>query len=459
MALDYDGAGTGLFARLGTLIFMMDAVRTHQANLKTLLANVQAEYSSADAYMIDSLSGNIESRIGEAGGILSDVRTAATKTLVEMCFAEASVSTTNAMAKKDLTDALVWLIRQMDADSEKVNGTTVTKSSLSVGASNNGNGKFVYLFEAPNILLASTNDWPNTRTELLEARCVQDGQDGSISRGSEVFEIRGQPAYTNLDYRFPAGSGTLMRIGSSCASIDNGNRGQNIAHNTDFEDQTSNLPDRFTLSSGTAGTEFLTETVNVYRGTKAVKMAVTGATFKIRQRLGDFDGSLGRLTPDRPYVIAFAIKRDAGATGIFEISVEDSSGNIIDGGNFKLTYDVSGAPTSYGMTTATLRSPRIIPTDTYLVIETTTAIATAAAYFDEVVLAELMPIANGGPAIGIIAGSADWNADDNARYNFTNVDEGKFIRAFDRLYGMYEKGLSIPQNYSGTETIADSLIA
>jgi hypothetical protein len=76
MALTYDGSN-GLFTRLGALVFMMDAVRTHQLNLKTLLANVQTEYSSTDAYMIEVLAGNIERRIAEAGGVLNDVRAAA----------------------------------------------------------------------------------------------------------------------------------------------------------------------------------------------------------------------------------------------------------------------------------------------------------------------------------------------------------------------------------------------
>lgn len=458
MPLTYDGTD-GLFTRLGALIYMMDAVRTHQNNLKTLFANVQGEYSSSDRYMIDQLSGNLEARIAEAGNILSDVRAAAEKTLIEMTFAQASTSTTNAMRAKTVTDALVWLIRQMDADSETIDGTTVSKGGLAVGASNNGNGVFLYLFDAPNILLGTTADWPNIRTELLEARCVQDAQDGSIRSGSEVFEIRGQPGYDGLDYRFPAGSGTMTRIASTSASIDAGPRGGNILTNSDFEDQTSNVPDQFTVSSGTAGTEFLTEASTVYRGSKAIKMAVTGSTFKIRQRLGISTGTLGRLTPDRPYMIAFAAKKDAGATGTIRVSVQDAAGNIIDSGAFALSQTIASLTTSFQIVYTSLRSPRIIPTETYLVIETTVAVAVAAAYIDEVVLAEMTPIAAGGPAVGIIAGSTDWNADDNARYSFTNLGEGAFATAFDRLFDMYGKGLSLPPNYLGTETISDGLIA
>ena len=38
-------------------------------------------------------------------------------------------------------------------------------------------------------------------------------------------------------------------------------------------------------------------------------------------------------------------------------------------------------------------------------------------------------------------------------------DEGAFVRAFDRLFDMYRLGLSLPQNYLGSETISDTLIA
>lgn len=456
MPLTYDGTD-GLFTRLGKLVKMMDAIRTHQNNLKTLFADVQSTYSTTDRYMIDQLSGGLENRIEEAGGILADVRSAAEKTLIEMTFAIASTSTTNAMREKTVQDALVWLIRQMDADSEKVDGTTIGKGSVTASGSNNGNGSFVYLFEAPNILLSSTADWPNVRQELIEARCVQDSQDGSISRGSEAFEIRGQPSYPPLDYRFPAGSGTLVQIVSANASVDGGARGANILTNSDFEDQTSNLPDNWTTVSGTAGTEFLTETGSYFRGAKSIKLAVTGSTFNIRQQLGSGSGTLGRLAPDRPYVIAFAAKKDAGATGTIRISVKDGSGTIIDSGNFAISQAVASLTTSFDLYTTTLRSPRIIATETYLHIETTTAIGTAAAYLDEVIVAEMIPIAPGGQALAIVAGSKDWYVDDNARYSVTNNAEGAFVLAFDRLFDMYRRGLSLPQDYAGTETILDTL--
>jgi hypothetical protein len=459
MPLTYDGTD-GLFTRLGRLIYMMDAVRSHQTNLKTLLANVQASYSSTDAWMIDSLSGNIEARISEAGGVLNDVRSAAERTLIEMTFAEANTSgATNVMRAKTLQDALTWLIRQMDTDAKTVDGTTISKTSASYAASNIGNGRWVYNTEAPNILLGSTNDWPNIRSETLEARCVQDATNGAVVAGSEVFEVRGQPAYPSLDYRFPAGSGSVTRITTVSAGIDGGRPTQNLLTNSDLEDQTSNLPDRWTIVTGTAGTHFATETGTFYRGGKSLKLlAGTGTLFNIRQQFSSASGTFGRMTPDRPYVLAFAAKKDAGATGTIRFSVKDASGNIIDGGAFNTFTTVAALTTSWDIYTLTLRSPRNVPSDIYFHIESTVTVATAAAYIDEVVLAELTPIGAGGQAVGIIAGATDWRADDNGRFTFTNNDEGQFVRAFDRLFDMYRHGLSLPANYSNTETIADSLI-
>ena len=469
MALNYDGTN-GLFTRLGALVEFMDQVRTHQNNLKTQLANVQAEYSSTDAWMIDVLGGNIEARITEAGGILNDIRAAAERTLVEMCFAEANSSgAVNVMRAKTLQDALVWLIREMDKDSETVNGTTVNKSGASYGATNAGNGVFVYNTEAPDTLLKSTNDWPNIRSEVIEARCVQDAQSGAIQRGSEAFELRGQPGYPSLDYRFPAGSGRSMRVNTICAAVDAGAIGQNLLTNSDLEDQTSNLPNQWSIVSGTAGTHFSTETgaTNIWRGSTSLKLIHgTGTTFNIRQQFGASGGTVARLTPDRPYVIAFAAKKDAGATGNIRLCVKDATGTIINSGDFTaptnaftFPYNVASFTTSMALYTLTLRTPRSMASDLYFHLESTTTIATASVYIDEIVIAELMPIAPGGQAMGMVAGSSDWAIDDNGRFTFTNNNEGEFVRAFDRLFDMYGKGLSLPANYAGTETISDTLIA
>lgn len=463
--LVYDGSG-GLFTRLGALIYMMDAVRAHQANLKTLLANVQAEYSSADSYMIERLAGSIDGRINEAGNVLLDVQAAAERTLIEMCYASATASgSALTMKAKTVQDALVWLIRAMDSETvpEKVDGTTVNKSSLTLGAGNTGTGRFYYNFACPKILLSSIAEWPNVRSELLEVRCVQDATNGTLTSGTEAFEVRGQAAYSPLDYRFPGGSGANMRLASVTASIDAGPRYQNQLANGDMESFTSNVPDLFAVSSGTAGTDFAPTTTagEFFRGASGLEMLPTGTSFKLRQQFGNAGGTLAKLTPDKPYLLAFAIKKDAGATGTVRVSVQDSGGTILGTSNdFFLSLTVASAvTTSWALQAVQVRTPKVMPTDTYIVIETTTGIATASVYLDEVVVAEMAQIGPGGPAIAILAGATDWRSDDFAQYTFTNNDEGAFVRAFDRLFDMYHKALALPQSTTGGETIDDALIA
>jgi hypothetical protein len=455
MAITYTGTN-GLFTRLGALIYMMDAIRTHQNNLKTLFDNVQGEYSAADRYMIDQLSGNLEMRQMEAGNVLLDVQAAAVKTLVEMLWVDAQTSSSRTMRTKAIEDALVYLIRDMDATSNSVQGTTVAGGVL--GTSGTGNGTMLFLNEAPNVLLGSTNDWPNIRTDLLVAQCIQDAQDGALTAGAELFRITGTAAYGGLDWRFPAGSGAQMTLASATAGIDYGTQYANIGTNTDLEDWTSNVPDQWSVVSGTAGTDFLAETGTYYRGASCLKAPATSTTWRIRQQLGSPSGSLGTIQPDRPYALVFAAKKDASATGAIRVSIKDASNNIVGSMTKALTV-ASDLTTSWALYSTTVRSPKVLPAASYIVVEATTGIGTAAVYIDEVVVCEMKPIAPGGQALSIIAGSTNYIVEDRLLRKFSNNNEGAFVRAFDRLFDMYGKGLSLPQNYLGGETIADSLIA
>jgi hypothetical protein len=455
MAITYTGSN-GLFTRLGALVYMMDAIRTHQNNLKTLFDNVQGEYSATDRYMIDQLSGNLEMRQMEAGNILLDVQAAAVKTLVEMLWGDAQTSSNRTMRTKAIEDALVYLIRDMDATSNSVEGTTVAGGVL--GTSGTGNGTMLFLNEAPNVLLGSTNDWPNIRADLLVAQCIQDAQDGALTAGSELFRITGTAAYGGLDWRFPAGSGAQMTLASATAGIDYGTQYANIGTNTDLEDWTSNVPDQWSVVTGTAGTDFLAETGTFYRGASCLKAAATSTTWRIRQQLGSQSGSLGTIQPDRPYAIVFAAKKDASATGAIRVSIKDASNNIVGSMTKALTV-ASDLTTSWALYSTTVRSPKVLPAASYIMVEATTGIGTAAVYIDEVVVCEMKPIAPGGQALSIIAGSTNYIVEDRLLRKFSNANEGAFVRAFDRLFDMYGKGLSLPQNYLGGETIADSLIA
>jgi hypothetical protein len=457
MAMTYDGTG-GLFTRIGAMVYFMNQVRLHQANMKSYLANVQAEYSSTDAYMIDQLNGMIEQRIADAGNILNDIRASSERTIIEMCWAQAQTSTNNPMPEKDIQNALTWLIRQMDADSKTIERNVITVTSSGSKAANNGNGAFVYLTTPPSMITSNASDWPNIRKEIMEVRCIADAQSGAISPGSERFRVSGGLAYPMFDYRSPGGSGVRMEIDAICSAVDDGIRGQNILTNSDLEDWTSNVPDQFTVSSGTAGTDFIKESTTVARPTYGMKCAATGTTFKIRQQLGSSSGTLGKLLPDTPYTLGALFRKDAGATGTLRIALENSAGTEIT--NAIITPIVASmSSTTWQVQSAEFRTPKILPTTVYLSVGSTVGVATAAAYVDEIFCAELQPIAPGGQAVAVISGSSNWTIDDQLYKVFSNDAGGGFATGLDILLEMFNRGLTLPTAISGSETISDSLIA
>jgi hypothetical protein len=460
MALTYDGSN-GLFTRLGKLFGLAEAVRAHQSDVKTRIAAIQAEYSSADAYMLGDLVGRMESRIAAAGLIVSDVEDAAVQTLIEMCYADAGVSTRSVMPSKDQRSALLYLIREMGLDIESVDGTTVTKASVSVGSGNTGNGTLLFTELPPLALASGVIQFPNIRTERVEIRCIADAQSKEIPSGSELFEVRGQTAFDNLDYRFPAGSGAAYVMPCLNPSLDTGVRYGNLLRNSAFTTYatTANLPDYWATVTGTPGTHFAQEASVTYRGGSAFKMIGDGATLaKIRQQFNSETGTGNTIGSDRLYVLAVAARVNASASsGTVRVSLQDGSGTVVTGATLSIT---TGVGTTYAWQSVFFRAPLALPSAVYAAVEQTVAINSGGImYLDELVLAEVRQLAPGGQGVVVLPGSTDWAVNDHLRLVSTNNAEGEFNTEFDRFFDMYGKGLLLPANTAGSETILDSLIS
>lgn len=458
MALTYDGTN-GLFTRLGKLFGLAEAVRTHQNDVLTRIAAIQAEYTSADSYMVGELVGQMQFRVQVAGAILSDIQRAAETTLVEMCYADAALNTRSPMPTRTVHDALMYLIREMAADSESVNATVISKSASATGASNTGNGTLLYTEIPPPSLQSGVTQFPNIRTERLEIRCVQDSSGREIPAGSERFRVRGQTAFGNLDYRFPAGSGADFYMSCLNPAMDTGARYENVLRNSAFENYTTaNIPDYFTVSTGTAGTHFA-ESTTVYRGAKSFRFIGDGATLaKLRQQMATESGTPHSIVSDRLYVLAIAARTSAApSAGNVRVSLQNAAGTIVSGAQVDIPYTIG---TTYGWQYAFFRAPVALPSSVYLSIEQTTALnAGATMFLDELVLAEVRQFAPGSQGIVILPGSTDWVVNDSITLKATNGGEGEFCTEFDRFFSMYEKGLLLPANSAGAETILDTLIS
>jgi hypothetical protein len=458
MTLTYDGTN-GLFTRLGKLFGLADAVRTHQQDVLTRIAAIQAEYTSADSYMVGELVGQMTFRVQVAGAILSDIQRAAETTLVEMCYADAALNTRSPMPTRTVADALSYLIREMAADSESIDASVISKSATTAGGTNTGNGTLLYTELPPPSLNSGVTQFPNIRTERIEIRCVQDSSAREIPAGSERFRVRGQSAFGNLDYRFPAGSGVDLVMSCLNPAMDTGARYENLLRNSAFEAYTTaNIPDYFTVSTGTAGTHF-GESTTVYRGAKSFRFIGDGATLaKVRQQMAADAGTPHGIISDRLYLLAVAARTSAApSAGNVRVSLQNAAGTIVTGAQIDIPYTIG---TTYGWQYAFFRAPVSLPSSVYVSLEQTTALnAGATMFLDEMVLAEVRQFAPGSQGIVILPGSTDWAVNDSITLKATNDNGGKFCDHFDRFYAMYEKGLLLPANASGAETILDTLIS
>lgn len=458
MGITYSGTN-GLFTRLGKLAGLAEAVRLHQDDIKTRIAGIMAEYSSADAYMVADLAASLEARLAQAGTILAEIQAAAETTLIETCYADSLITNFNPMEAKTVEAALLYVISDMWDLGESVEETTVTIGASTL-VSSTGNGQAFASAIAPLALRTGDSTFPNVRTELLELRCIEDAQSKFIRRGTERFLVRGRTAFTNLDYRFPAGSGTRMEIRSVDPAAGTGARYENLIRNGGFENFTSNVPDYFTVNVGTAGTHFASESTIVDRGSLAFRFIGNGSTLaSIEQKLADETGSPLTLVCDRLYCLAARARYSAApSAGVVRLALFNSgTGSVISATALNIPYTVG---TGYFWYTVFFRAPLNAPNAMSLRISQTTAInAGATFYLDGVVLTEAQQIAPGGPGLVVFPGSDDWKTGDSITLSVTNNGEGAWNTEFDRFFRMYERGLLLQKATSGSETILDSLIS
>lgn len=457
-----------LFQRLGKLFGMAETIRAHQANLRTEYADVISQYSDADMYMVGNLTRDIEARINDSERIVQQIKRDAESTLVEMVDDDLVASYGGGLERKTVPFAIDGLIRQMVDNSSSIDGTTITIGTVTAGSSNVGNGTMVFSGLASQKNAPTVVDYPSIKTELIRAVCVGDANSNIVAENAEQFKVLGQRSENQLDDEWPKGSGLNTTIFATNPAFVNGNApGQNILRNSNFELFTSNSPDFFTISTGAAGTDVLA-TSTAYTGSYALEIVGDGSTaVKLIQYLNSDSGSFGRIKPDTPYTISFAIRRNGAASaGNFKVYLTDGVSvlNNADSNRkmeISLAYNlIGGITTSYQLKTLACMTPKSIPKGAYLVIETDTPFnAGCSIYLDHLCIAEMHRQYAGGIAYQIIPGSTRFAYDDEFTCQITNNGEGKFATEFDRFFNMQSLGYALPSDYAGGETIIDGLIS
>jgi len=459
----------GLFTRLGKLMGMASTVRASAASLRTEFADVISTFSDADMDFVGSISNQIENRINDGRLITNEVFKAARKTLIEMMDDDLSSGNGSGLKSKHSHVALRELIKQMESTSKSVEGTTITINTVSAGSSNRGDGTLVLSGLASQIFAPTVVDHPSIKTELITAECTEDSN-MRTAPGSERFLIYGQRSISRRDEDWPRGSNTNFFLNCVNPNDSQGmsSPGHNVLNNSNFENFTSNTPDSWTITTGTAGADVVS-TDQCFSGSKCLKIISNGSNqVELNQELNSDSGTLGRLEPDTLYTISFAIK---------ESGTSPSSGNLLvrlwDGSNtlnnsdsnrkmeVSIASDDAVLTASFKLVTLACMTPKNIPDTVKLQIKLNTAFTNGTAlHIDHLAVAKMHRPFLGGLGYQMISGATNFGFQDTFTSQIVNNGEGAMNTDFDRIFPeMQSLGYALPANYGGSETVLDNLIS
>lgn len=440
MTLVFDGTG-GIFTRLGKVFGMGVDIRTHQADLETEVDDILDEYGD-DREMCNALQQGLTGFIASSGSPIGILKQVAARTVIDMVAAD------NPQPDKSLRTALIELIRQMAANSESVDGTTVS-GSTAAGAGNTGTGTVLHSF-----VDGEGNALVNVRAEDIRLVCTADAQ-VSGTAGQETFSVKGEATVPNTDKDWPDGSGINGTLAVASPSIDAGSGvNQNHLTNSDFEDFTANAPDSWTIDVGSAGTT-VDDTTTAYRGSKALQFIGNGS------QLTAISQDVSGILPQARYLLVFRVRDDGTgpAAGVLRVSLRSGAGAEV--GSSAISVDLTAVGSTYAIQSKSFSTPLVLPTGLQVVVELTTALTnTRAVFIDDLALVRMQQFGGpGGPYLTIVPGGTAFVRDDEFTVAVTNNNEGGFVREFDRFFDMYRLGLFLPQDTGGTETIDDALIS
>lgn len=287
----------------------------------------------------------------------------------------------------------------------------------------------------------------------------------------------GEPDRSDREnYKWPGGSGFGTTIPVCDRKVDAASaavaRGKNVLGNSDFEDFTANLPDKWEADEGVAGTDFRLDAANEYEGTNCLEFIGTAATIapRVRQKFNDdTDGTIGALKKSTKYCCEFWLKGSTASVGVgnFEVRIKIGSG-------WEAAYktDLTSIPTVYTRYHFFFNTPATLPANgvAYAIFVGVAAgddlDLSDSVFFDFLGIVEVTE--QGNLHMAAFNGKTDFALDDRVTRALTNTSPhgggsaGKFGFYFDQMWGLWEKSIVLEDetNPSGTQqTPADSLIS
>lgn len=428
MTVDLD-SGNGLFDRLGKLIKLIEQVNTNiggaaAADIPVLTNDLSDKFgtgsSNNELVAIEGLQTGLIDHQAAAGGYKETLRDIATEILLTM------VHDDNPLPDRDVDNAMLELIRQMDTGSETVNASAVG-SSIVYDGSNDGDG----------IVLVTEKDEKGRDLERLVAEDIRIRFTSPTACSIDAQES----SEDTLDHDFPTGSGTSATYNTLDAST------AGTLSNQGFEDWSGTIPDNWTVASGPV----VKEVTQIRSGTASCE--ITNATTPTLTQ------SILGITGRKSYVLHIAVKAEAAlTTGNITIAIKDAGGVITDEEGNNLSYSISQSSIVHTAWTSFVFAVHLpdplsaTQLDFEIDIDTT---FDQLIYLDDVIFGqEVNYLGDGAPGVDVIDGPNAWGTDDKIDVTTTNT-LGEFQSWFNRLF---DTTLLLPSNSAGGETILDSLI-
>jgi len=449
---------TNFSTRLGKLFGYANSVETqvdalYNANLSSVLTTFDGTTYRPDVANLAPLSlpkSGLPSTVGAS--LYQQIQTSVNSFVIDAIRQEEGIyDGTLITALRAFYDAMV-------AQSKTYEQVGTSTATTTAATGNKGNGAIIVDQLRPAAVgITFTPPRQELFPETILGRCTVPGNANNF--GQAVFQITGQTRYPSTNSEWPGGSGASTSITTTSAAVTStvGTTGISMLTNGDFESWSTNTPQGWTITVGTAGTQVLQGTTPG-RGSYALEIVGDGTTLTtLRQQIASSNGSPSQIQPGQHYAIACLARSNITGTGAVRIALRDAAGTVISP---FIPINAATIGTSYVTRTASFSLDKsAIPTTLYLDIYSQTALAVGTTIMiDELVLVPMSDMYPGGPRCVIYPGTSDWAVDDyftTAVVSDASVD-GKFMKGFQRWLQTEAQGIFLP--VSSTPTESDALV-
>ena len=466
MALNFQGSPGAIFNCLGKLGVVVKQVQTYQAAQKT-------NYIDQTNGVYAQLNNMVDIQAIISTAYLTDLSgpeiSCFTVQNIAQQFVNRAVFLDNPQPNQDLTsvnltDTIKEIIRQMKQQGQTILQMTITATPGATWGNVDtppGNPVIVTSVRRPVDGLILENSF----SEPIQVTCTSDSFTGGATEFNETFSLTGEASIGDVfAWNWPQGSGASISVNAIDGATSGGSG--NLLTNSDFETWTvANTPDSWTIDTGTAGTNVLQNTGNVYSGTSSLELLGDGSSTltTLSQTLAS-----NTLSPEAQYGCNLFLRRGGSAVtqGVLRVALVDSSNVVlVDNANnpCSFTIDLTALTTGWSAYNGAFRTPYNAPATIKVQLSLTTSLPNGIPVFiDKMSLGAQSQLYTSGPYVSIHAGNVPSTVNDYNKITITNSrGSGGTLDTFQTLmnqfFSLQTQDVLIPSSL--TPTVPDSLIS